>query len=259
MVDVISGIASNNRTLKAEQLLKQERYSVLKNQIYPKPFDGSLIQNVISARDSTVNTRNLYQTLYNNDSTKFIGFFHIKVEKQNLKSLSENKKDNNVKILSESNIRDKDFLDVPQHYAYLVKGILSNSRWYYKKDKVTYFKAQNEQEGKLKYFNNLQNWGYFDENLTTVSADFWEGTLFEKIPDRRKDPNWDKYKEMWESEVRENKDYIGMYELVAERLKDEKATLESLYNDSLVKYVFRPFYEGKIKTKSNQISGIKVY
>jgi hypothetical protein len=46
--------------------------------------------------------------------------------------------------------------------------------------------------------------------------------LFEKITDKRKDPNWEKYKDMWGDEERENRAYIGLYELVADQLKKGK-------------------------------------
>lgn len=256
LAEVIREIASNNKTLKAEQILKEKRYSMIETDLLPKALDASLIEKIIPKSDSTIQLNGLYQTLYNADQTKFVGFLYRKVDKQNFKSLAESKKDKQVKILSGSNIKEEGFLDhIPQSYSYIVKGVFSNGRWYYKKDKVTYFEAENEKEGKLSYLNNLQSWGYFKDNLTEISPDFWNGELFEKIPDRRKDPNWEKYQDMWETEERENRNYIGMYEMVADQLKEEKTASEQAFQDSVFNQVFQPFYDGKSKSGEDEILG----
>ena len=254
LVDVIREIASNNKALKAEQILKGKRYRVIEAELLSKALDASLIGKVIPKSDSTIQLNSLYQTLYNADQTKFVGFLYRKVDQQNFKSLAESKKDKQVKILSGGNIKDEGFLDnIPQSYSYIVKGIFSSGRWYYKKDKVTYFEAENEKEGRLTYLNNLQSWGYFKDNLTEISDDFWEGELFEKIPDRRKDPNWERYKDMWETEERENRNYIGIYELVADQLKEEKTASENVFKDSVFNQVFKPFYDEKSKSGEDQM------
>ncbi|ETZ21149.1 hypothetical protein N824_03245 [Pedobacter sp. V48] len=46
---------------------------------------------------------------------------------------------------------------------------------------ITYFRANNENDDRLKYLNSLQSWGYFKNSLTEVDPDFWEGELFEDI------------------------------------------------------------------------------
>ncbi|MBB2148671.1 hypothetical protein [Pedobacter gandavensis] len=255
LADVIHQIALNNKTLKAEQILARKRFDFIKSEIFPKNNDLSLIKSVVNQSDSTVNFSDLYQTFYSDDKSKFIGFFFRKVDKQGLKGLSESKKDHNVKILSGASIKDKNFLDVPQNYAYIVKGVSSKGKWYYKKDMVTYFEAENENEGKLAYLNKLQDWGYFNDNLIAIDPGFWEGKLFKKIEDKRKHPDWEEYNEMWESEERENRNYIGMYKLVADRLKEEKQAAEDDFKDSIANHVFKPFYDAAIKSKKYKISG----
>jgi len=255
LADVIRQIALNNKTLQAEGLLAKKRFGLIEAEIFSKQSDPSLIKSVISQSDSTINLSDLYQTFYNPDKSKFVGFLISKVDKLDLKSLSENKKDRHVKILTGASIKDKNFLDVPQQYAYIVKGVLSNGKWYYKKDMVTYFDAESEKEGKLTYLNNLQDWGYFKDKLSVIDPDFWEGKLFEKVEDKRKNPNWEDYKDMWESEEREDRDYIGMYRLVADRLKEERKVLVDNFKDSIANHVFKPFYDAAIKSKQRQIAG----
>lgn len=181
LADVVRQISSNNKTLQAEGALVRKRAEVIEKEIFLKNTDPSLIKSVVTELDSTVNLSNMYQTFYNDDKSKFVGFFFRKVGKQDMKGLADSKKDMNVKILSGADIKDKNALDIPPNYAYIVKGVLSDGKWHYKKDMVTYFEADNENDGRLKYLNNLQSWGYFKDALTEVDPDFWDGEFFEDI------------------------------------------------------------------------------
>ena len=121
------------------------------------------------------------------------------------------------------NIKDSGYLDaIPQTYAYIVKGVKYKNKWYYEKSNVTYFEPEDNEEGRLQFFNNLQEWNFFGEGSTRPNPDFWETSLFAKIQDKRKDPDWDKYgTTIWKSEEEENRKYIGMYEIVADQLKEK--------------------------------------
>lgn len=252
--DVISKIAENNKTLQGEARLATARAANIAENIFPKAVDATLIRSTIPVRDSTVHIGDLYQAVYNADKSKFVGFFYRRESKKSLKSLSNNG-DMNVKIISGKDMKDKNFLDIPQNNAYVVAGVLDKGTWYYSKDKVTYFEAENEKDAKLEYLNNLQQWGYFAANTSDASPDFWETGFFEKITDKRKSPDWEKYKDMWAFEERENRDYIGCYTIVADRLKKEKEIAASNYRDSIGRNVLKPFLDKLKKSKTDPISG----
>ncbi|HVU55988.1 MAG TPA: hypothetical protein VHD83_13080 [Puia sp.] len=222
---VIYNVAVNSPTLKREKELWRQRLDVLRHDQYARSFDKSFIENIIPAKDSNITMSSLYQLMVNDDKTKFVGFFLEKRGRQGFKQLSENKQDNNVRILNEKNIRDTGYLnDMPQTYAYIVKAVKYQGKWYYEKANVTYFEPHDKDEGHLEYFNNLQEWGFFKENSTTPDPDFWETHLFEKVKDLRKDPDWDKYgTTIWKTEEEENRNYIGMYKIVADQLKGKKS------------------------------------
>jgi hypothetical protein len=222
--NVIYNVAVNSPTLKKERALSKERIETIKNIYYNKPYDKSFISAIIPAEDSTINLDNLYQMLINNDSTKFVAFFINKVTKQNFKQLSESKNDNNVNIINDKNIRDTGYLDnIPQTYAYIVKAVQYKGKWYYKKANVTYFEPQDNEEGRLQFLNSLQEWNFFKNGSTAFNPEFWETSLFNKIKDLRKDPEWNKYgKTIWKTEEEENRNYIGLYEIVADQLKNKK-------------------------------------
>ena len=223
--NVVYNVASNSPTLKNERKLQLERLEVIRNKYYNKSFDKLFISNIISAKDSTINLGHLYQTLINNDNTKFVAFFIDKVTKQNFQQLSENKQDNNVNIINGKSIQDTGYLDnIPQTYAYIVKAVKYKEKWYYEKSNVTYFDPQDNEGGRLQFLNNLQVWNFFKIGSKAFNPDFWETNLFNKIRDLRKDPNWNKYgKTIWKTEEEGNRNYIGLYEIVADQLKNKES------------------------------------
>jgi hypothetical protein len=221
--NVIYSIAINSPTLKKERQLRQERLQVLRNTYYAKPFDEGFVEKIIPAIDSNIVLGSIYQLLISPDETKFVGFFLEEKSKQSFKQLNENKRDMNIKVLQDRDLRDTGYFDnIPQTYAYIVKAVKHENKWYYQKAEVTYFEPEDDQEGRLEYFDNLQKWGFFKDNSTDPNPDFWETNLFRKVKDLRKDPEWDKYgKTIWKREEEENRNYVGLYELVADQLKSK--------------------------------------
>lgn len=222
--NVINAIAENSPTLQKERELAFARLGILRDEYYSKPFNKAFVSDIISAKDSSVAIDNLYQLLISDDKTKFVAFFLSKKSIPGFKQLNADNQDNNIKILNDKDIRDTGYLnDIPQTYAYIVKAVKYNSKWYYEKAEVTYFEPEDGEEGRLQYFNNLQDWGFFKDDSTSLNPDFWETNLFEKVKDLRKDPEWDKYGEtIWKTEEEENRNYIGLYEIVAKQLKTKK-------------------------------------
>jgi hypothetical protein len=252
--NIISQVAITNPTIQREQQVARERALYIQSEVYNKKFDASIVKKVVANNIDDIDMDNVYHCLYSTDSTKFVAFFIKAISKKDSKPLLGNKKDRNVSILTSKDIHDKDYLkETPRTYAYIVKGLKFEDKWYYEKTNVTYFEAANLEEGKLQYLNNLQRWGYFADNSTSA-GNFWEGELFEKVVDKRKDPDWEKHKDMWEMEERDNRDYIGLYELVADTRKKEDETMRDAYHDKIVNEILLPFYKAQIKIKNNHIT-----
>jgi hypothetical protein len=253
MDNILRQVAMTNPIIQRERQLAQRRAIYIQTKIYPQKLNASIVKKVVAGTVDDIKMDKVYQCLYSTDSTKFVAFFLETISKKDSKPLLNNKKDKNVKIITSKDIHDKGYLDeTPKTYAYIVKGLKFDGKWYYEKAEATYFEAANLEEGKLEYLNNLQGWDYFAEN-STDAGNFWEGTLFKRIEDKRKDPNWEKYKDMWESEERENRDYIGLYELVAESRKKEDEAIRDAYHDKIVNEILLPFYNKQIKSKANHI------
>ena len=252
--EVISAVATNNPTLKREKELAKKRSEYIATTVYPMPFDESRVRKTISASDIDVNLNDLYQCIYSADDTKFVAFFIKIIDPKDAKPILTEKKDSNVTIVTSKDIHDPGYLDQsPRTYAYILRGILYQNKWYAEKSEVTYFDANNLREGKINYLNNLQKWDYFADNSDEPDKGFWEGNLFEKIKDKRKDSDWGKYKDMWETEERDNRDYIGQYELVADELKKEKELADDTFRSQLITNSLIPFYNNQIKLKLNHI------
>ena len=254
--DIIYTIAVNSPTLKREKQLQQERYNILVNNFLNKDFNDHLLKKVVSNYQN-----NAFQILSNQDSTKFVAFFIEQVSSQNFKTLTDNKKDKNVKIISPNDIKDKEFLEeIPRTYAYIIKAVKYNGKWYYEKSNVTYFQANSIKEGEEQYFNNLQQWNFFKENSTELNPDFWETSLFEKVPNLKNDPDWDKYgDDMWKSDEINNRNYIGLYEIVADSLRKENQEKNISFEEQLNEKVFKPKYKKLKKEFPEKYSKLSVH
>jgi len=254
--DIIYTVAINSPTLKKEKQLSQERFNILSNVYLKKEFDEQFLRTILSN-----NNDKPFQLLLNADETKFVAFFIEQVSSQDFKDLTKNKKDKNVKIISPNDINDKTFLEeIPRTYAYIIKAVKHNDKWYYEKSNVTYFQANSINEGQEQYFNNLQQWNYFKENSTELNPDFWETNLFEKVPDLKKDPDWDKYGEsIWKTDEVNNRNYIGLYEIVADSLRKEKQSKNTAFEEKLNKNIFNPAYEILKKNNPNNYSKLSVH
>jgi hypothetical protein len=254
--DIIYTIAINSPTLKKEKQLSQERLNILSNKYLRKDFDEQFLKIILSNSNDKP-----FQLLLNDDKTKFVAFFIEQVSSQDFKDLTKNKKDKNVKIISPNDIKDKEFLEeIPRTYAYIIKAVKYNDKWYYEKSNVTYFQANSINEGEEQYFNNLQKWNFFKENSTELNPDFWETNLFEKFPDLKKDPDWDKYGEsIWKTDEVNNRNYIGLYEIVANSLRKEKQSKNTSFEEQLIVNIFKPTYEILKKNNPNNYSKLSVH
>ena len=254
--EVIDIVATNSPTLQKEKSLAQKRYNVLINDYYSKPYDTTFINKIILPTDSNINRQSIYQCLVDETKTKFIAFYLSKAVPHDFKSLKDDKKDMYINIISSKDIKDPDFLvDVPQIYAYTVKGVKYKEKWYYKKTNVTYFEAKDIEDGKQTFFDNLQEWDFFKEDSIDFNPDFWETNQFQKIKDLTKDPDWNKYGgTIWKTEEKENRDYIGMYEIVADELKKLKKEENEKFDSLISSSIFIPFYDGQTKSAPTEFT-----
>lgn len=221
--DVIYQVASNSPTIKREHELAQLRFNELIINYYLKPNNTDFLKPIIPQSDNNIDLKDQYQILIDPTQTKFVAFFIEEVSAQDFKNLKVNERDKQVNIISSGDFRDAGFLDnIPQNYAYIVKGVKFNNKWYFEKSNVTYFEAENLEEGKQVYFYNLAMWNFFKDDSTEFNPDFWETSLFNKINDLKQDPDWDKYGDtIWKKQEEYNRPYIGYYEIVANQLKKD--------------------------------------
>lgn len=231
--DVIHAVATNNPTLKREKQLSYDRFNTLLENYLTGEVNGEILNEAIPKSDSTINLSDCFQTITDQNQSKFVAFFIKQVSSQNFKQLTENKTDQNVQILTKKDLKDEGFLDeIPQTYAYLVKGVKYANNWFYEKSNVTYFQAESLMQGKKEYFNNLQKWNFFQENSTEFNSDFWETSLFEKVKDLKKDPDWEKYKDMYASREYNNRPFIGQYEIVARKMREGYKEYEKKFQNN---------------------------
>lgn len=254
MPDVIFQVASNNLTLIRERALAAERSAFIQDSILSKRFDGGPAKKIIGFTNNDIDLGDLFHCFYSADNSKFVAFFIKTLDAKDAKKLLDIKKDENVTVITSKDIKDPGYLDQsPKTYAFIVRGVQYQNKWYTDKSEITYFDAASLEEGKLEYLNNLQKWDFFNENAAEPGPGFWEGQLFEKIKDKRKDPDWEKYKDMWAMDEREDRDYIGLYEIVANKLKEENAAADLSFRKLQIAGLLLPFYQDQVRLKSNHI------
>lgn len=243
--DVIQEIAGNSPTINKERELSRQRYDVLVSNYLSKPCNLEPLKEIIGEANKDLPLENIFQVLYDDSMMKFVAFSLEKVSAQDFKAFKDNKKDMNVNIISDKDIRDGDFLDaIPTTYAYIIMGVKHKNKWYYEKTKVTYFDAESIAEGREIYFNNLQDWNFFIENTALVNPDFWETGLFKKVRNLKEDPDWKKYGEsIWKTDEANNRKYIGMYEIVANTIKRAEKEKNEKFEKVIKDEKLKPAYE----------------
>lgn len=252
--DIISYVMSNSPTIIKEKKLKSQREFILQNNYLSKPYDKNFVYQIVPTEDASINLGLQYYTFVDESKTKFLSFFIEEVSREQYKQRMEDKKEKNVQIFHKGDLSSGDFLDeTPSLNAFIVKGALYKGKWYYKKSSITYFDEPTIEIGKVKYFNNLQRWNFFRNNSEELNPEFWVEGQFKIIKDLTKDSLWSQYgHNMWESEERENRGYIGMYDFIADFKKD--SIKQDLHiKDSIVgNNVFIPFYESLLKKLPNE-------
>lgn len=245
LAEVIQAIATNSPTLKREKQLTQQRYNALIANHFATSYDIEPLKAIIQGNNDDFPLDNVYQVLYDDSKAKFVAFSVEQVSAQDLKTITDNKKDKNVNIISSKDIKDKNLLrDIPQTYAFIIYGVKYTDKWYYEKAKATYFEAESIDDGRKMYFNNLQSWGFFLDNSTMVNPNFWETYLFDKVRDLRQDPEWEKYGEsIWKTEEANNRQYVGMYEIVANVFRRTKQGENEKFEKAIKEEIFKPKYE----------------
>jgi hypothetical protein len=256
LAEIIDAIATNSPTLKRERQLAQQRYNELIVNHFSKPCNVEPLKTIIQGSKDDFPIDNIFQVLYDESNTKFVAFSVEQVSAQDFKTLKDNKKDKNVNIISSKDIKDKGFLDdVPQTYAFIINGVKYKDKWYYEKANATYFEAKSIDEGRKLYFNNLQKWDFFIENSIMVNPNFWETSLFKKVRDLKQDPDWEKYgKSMWKNDEANDRNYVGMYEIVANVLRRTKRDENDKFEKLLKESRLRPTYEQLKKTNPKEYS-----
>lgn len=220
--EVMEIVAVNSQVFRDEEQRSQEnealsdrRFEVLVRDYYPRSYDSAFISNIISPTDTGINSKALYHAVIDDTKTKFIAFYFDT--------------DREPKTL------------------YIVKAAKYKEQWVYQKTYQSNFGSGDLEMMRRAFFTSLQEWGFFKEGKLEFDPQFWETNQFEKVKDIKKDPDWNKYQEMWAAEEHENRDYVGTHEFVANELKKRRKEENDKFDSLTGRNVFLPFYEAQKK------------
>ena len=249
-------------TQDAPTKLEKRRAEAFSNQYLRRPWDGSLAKQVLSGVDSSINLNRMYYCLVDNTKTKFVAFFAQTLTRKEFWAMraTENpfKPGGSVTVRMESNV-DARVLDLPGTYAYIVKGLEYQNKWYYLKDEATFLDSITPSGTEHLFINRLQEWNFFKEKDTKFNPDFWETALFGKVEDLRKHPDWLEKKHMWEAEEKRYRKYIGLYKIVADatmaRHEEDLTRFEQQINQKFLVPLMESRYNDQLKPKITYIKG----
>lgn len=246
--EILRYIAENNPSIKREKELNKLRKDKLESDYIKRKTDPEIVEIIKNNSDRP--TDHYFQSIVNEDKTKFVAFFLLNFKDSTIQQI-KTEEDKNVNIITDS---ENDFNFSQNTYAYILVGLKYNSKWYFKKEEVTFFNSETPESGKLSYFNGLQKWNFFKENSTDFNPEFWETKFFAKVEDVTKNPDYKKYYEsIYKNRERLNKPYVGMYEIVADELKEIESKKIEDFETKMTLQFFKPFYERQKLKKTNNI------
>lgn len=263
LADLIYVVASNNPTIIKAKQLSQDRVDELFTSYYPKKPASEIVE-IISINDTSISTDGFYHGFIDGSKTKFIGFFAYNTNTNSFTDV-KNSKDKNVNIIT-SDLSGWD--TIPRIYAHIVLGIQYEANWYIQKSNVTYFNAEDFEEGKKEYFKNLQKWHFFEEESSEFNPDFWETYFFSKVEssvERNKDKiekytmlkekattdeDQEIYQEMindfYENDLK-NQGYFGLYSIVASEMRKHDRVQREQFETTFSETELTPFFDNYIK------------
>jgi hypothetical protein len=246
--EVIHYVAENNQEIKQERKLYEDRINKIENDLIKRKADPEIVEIIKNNSDRP--TCNYFQSIVNEDKTKFVAFFIMNYKDSTIEQI-KTEEDKNVNIITDT---QNDFDFNQNTYAYVLVGLKSNSKWYFKKEAVTFFSSENLESAQLSYFGNIQKWNFFKENSVEFNPEFWETKYFAKVEDVSKKPDYKKfYESMYKDEERINAPYVGMYEIVADELKKIESKKNEDFETKMILQFFKPFYESQKLKKTNNI------
>lgn len=248
---VLKIIGTQSSAIIHEEDLRSNRNRLLSSQLGNAP--NPQIAKTIETYSPDLFNEGYYYGITDSSETKLIGFFALDNESETYKQMNRDEEAGYVDYFN---------LDYSNDYSngiytYAVVGILYDSTWYFKKEKISWYNKSALDSSKVAYFNRLQEWEFFVDYDTLFNPQFWETKFFKKVPDLTKDPMWKKYgTSIWKPDEMENRPYVGIYEMVVKQLQLEIEQKKVQITYEITKNVIQPFLEN---LKSEQPEECKSY
>lgn len=228
--------------LKNQRIIASKRDSIIAEKfsgIKSNSYSLGIIQNY----NPDLIIGELYQEIFNEDSTKFITVSIERNKAQNFQDFSKYYP-TNLNILTEGR-EEEIIIDVfPNTYTQIIYGINYEGTWYVDISEATIFPAHTLESGGLWFLSKfLKTNNFFEDESTSLSSLFWESGLFEKVVDISQTEEYARYPEIYESELREDAPYIGKYKLVAKLQKNEQRDKLKEFEKRISSTIIEPLLE----------------
>jgi hypothetical protein len=142
----------------------------------------------------------------------------------------------------------------------LISAVQYIGRWFSRVEmESVHGKIPDSEDSYLNLLRPIYENSYFVDSSASVNPDFWESNYFEKVPDLTKTDAYRQTPEIFESQVEENLPYVGMYEIVAENLKNEKYKNLTKVKSEINSKNFTPFFKQLQRENPGEYAYFKEY
>jgi hypothetical protein len=210
-------VMDNSPKVRYAANIARLRSGILMERYYGRPCAQRVIDLI--PRDSTLpDISALYACFANSDTTQVVAFMAESTERR-MFDKKERYGDRNIKIEQDF----KDFDHVSNIYAFILTGALVDGVWRFGKQDVTYMSDSTLEAGRRTFFvAGLLHHNFFADGGIEPGAAFWTSGLFERVEDPRLLKGFDSESPYYRNMLEADKDYIGMYRFVAEKLRSER-------------------------------------
>ena len=141
--------------------------TTLKTPYSPEPF-----KTVLDSLGRPFSTENVYQILYNEDSSKFVAFTVDPLQKNSgVKSMNPVEEHCiEAKLIKKKNEPKAELTD---YQGSIIRGVSTPDGWYVDQLICNEFIGRTKEEAQLIQFCNLFYWHFINEETNTYRSDFW--------------------------------------------------------------------------------------
>ncbi len=250
-----------------EDIHKKSKFIVLANKYLNKPLAVKPIENIFTANRSPFSVKNIYQVIYNEDSTKFVAFV---AEPMNASESSKSRVPDKVKkdciaygLISSKSVTDqrKPNDKTSEFKCSVIRGLKNENDWYLDQSNHKEFTSTSLEESQKIFFCNLYYWHFFETGSDKPSPLFWSSEetnekswLFARIEKPMGAEPYD-YEGLsaWNKKSPKNTSFSYLTYVEANHIVREMETFENRFSAEVLQPFYSKYFNESRKPDANPL------